>query len=56
MVGTGIMFSDVMAGLWLVQARIMFSDVMAGLWLVQAGECSLMSWLGCGWYRQDNVL
>ena len=30
------MFSDVMAGLWLVQARIMFSDVMAGLWLVQA--------------------
>ena len=30
------MFSDVMAGLWLVQARRMFSDVMAGLWLVQA--------------------
>ena len=23
-----------MSGLWLVQARIMFSDVMAGLWLV----------------------
>ena len=30
------MFSDVMAGLWLVQASRMFSDVMAGLWLVQA--------------------
>ena len=38
------MFSDVMAGLWLVQARRMFSDVMAGLWLVH------------GWAGQDNVL
>ena len=47
------MFSDVMAGLWLVQVRIMFSDVSCAVVGVRIMFSDVWAVVGTG---QDNVL